>query len=569
VLALAALAALVAAAASVAGDPEPGAPVEAPRVNLPLLARQPAQGEPPQGEQPPGEPAPAPESDQPGEPPAYELRVQECIERALQNNLDIALRRLTPELAAAQVTVEESVFDSAFKFTTFSDKRSDPSVSTLGGAPVIADEQRFIESSFTDPLRTGGSYKLVLRNLRAQTNSFFANVDPSYNSEWQIAFVQPLLKNFGPRAATTRLVVARNNHQISQSDFRQAVLDTLAAVEKAYWDLAFRILDLDVKKQSLQLAEDLLRLNRTKVQVGTLAPIEITQAEAGVADREEAVIVAQNEIRKAEDQLKRLLGPPSDPVWGYTLKPVDEPPFDELQPDLDQSLGLALANRPDLEKSRLTLRNREAQYRFAVNQRRLDLSLDASYGAKGLAGEGFRCDSLPPGVVVFTATDCVANGGTLVQFSTKLSDAARQARDRDADSWRVGLTLNVPVGNRDAASRYIAARVAREQAGIDYKILEQTATIEVRQSVRQIETDVKRVKAARVNSRLQKEKLDAEQKKFENGISTSFNVLTFQEDLAQARSREAQALTDYNKSRVELERVLGTLPQARSIALEP
>jgi outer membrane protein TolC len=156
-----------------------------------------------------------------------------------------------------------------------------------------------------------------------------------------------------------------------------------------------------------------------------------------------------------------------------------------------------------------------------------------------------------------------------VQFSTKLSDAARQARDRDADSWRVGLTLNVPVGNRDAASRYIAARVAREQAGIDYKILEQTATIEVRQSVRQIETDVKRVKAARVNSRLQKEKLDAEQKKFENGISTSFNVLTFQEDLAQARSREAQALTDYNKSRVELERVLGTLPQARSIALEP
>jgi outer membrane protein TolC len=144
----------------------------------------------------------------------------------------------------------------------------------------------------------------------------------------------------------------------------------------------------------------------------------------------------------------------------------------------------------------------------------------------------------------------------------------KQARDRDADSWRVGLTLTVPVGNRDAESRYITARLALAQADIDLKRVEQQATLEVRRSVRDIETGIKRVRVARVNSRLQQEKLEAEVKKFENGISTSFNVLEFQEDLAQARSREILALVDYNKARVEFERVVGTLPAARGVSLE-
>ncbi|MEE9229333.1 MAG: TolC family protein, partial [Acidobacteriota bacterium] len=181
----------------------------------------------------------------------------------------------------------------------------------------------------------------------------------------------------------------------------------------------------------------------------------------------------------------------------------------------------------------------------------------------------------PLGFPIFDATACRLHGGIGLNTTpatsneTDFSDAWKQARDRDSDSWRVGLTLTVPVGNRNAASRYIAARLEMERAEIDLKRVEQQATLEVRRAVRDIETGIKRVKVARVNNRLQREKLEAEQKKFESGISTSFNVLEFQEDLAQAQSRGILALVDYNKARVEIERVMGTLPETRNISLVP
>jgi outer membrane protein TolC len=524
-------------------------------------------------------PPPSPETAAPGETPPgdetataeagpvippYDLTLREAIERALRGNLDIAVRRLSPEIAAAQVELEEAAFDSSLNFQVYSQEFNDPAGSLLSGAPVgvgvIESERNFVEASFIDPLPTGGRYRFVLRSLRDESTNQFLTVNPVYQSEWFIEYTQPLLKNFGRGAALARLEVARNNHQISESDFRQTVLDVIAGVEKAYWDLTFRILDLEVKKQSLDLARDLLRLNRTKVQVGTLAPIEITQAEAGVADREEAVIVAQNEIRNAEDRLKRLLGPHDDPIWGLPLRPVEEPPFDETLPDLDRSLGQAMEHRPDLEKARRRLASREAELGLARSQRLLGLDFQVSYGARGLAGD---CDPV--------LGPCVTPEGIEYDFndSLGLSDALSQARARDADNWWAGLTLSVPLGNRDGRSRYLAARLAREQADIEIRLLAQTATVEVRQAVRQIETDIKRVKAARVNSRLQREKLEAEQKKFENGISTSFNVLEFQEDLAQARSRENLAVVDYNRSRVELERVIGTLSESRLITLQP
>jgi outer membrane protein TolC len=534
--------------------------------------QEPGPGEPPVPEAgpapagaggiPPGEEAPAP-----AQAPPYDLTLREAIERALRGNLDIAVRRLSPEIAGARVGIEEAAFDSSLNFQVVSERFNDPAGSLLSGAPpgegVLENERSFAEASFVDPLPTGGRYRFVLRSLRDESTNQFLTVNPAYQSEWFIDYTQPLLRNFGRDAALARLEVARNNHRISESDFRQTVLDVIAGVEKAYWDLAFRILDLEVKKQSLELAQDLLRLNRTKVQVGTLAPIEITQAEAGVADREEAVIVAQNEIRNAEDRLKRLLGPPEDPIWGVALRPVEEPPFDETLPDLERSLELALRHRPDLDRARRNLASREAELGLARSQRLPGLDFQASYGARGLAGDCTLDPILDPPCLTPDASPYTADD------PLELSDSLSQARSRDADNWRAGFTLSVPLGNRDGRSRYLAARLAREQAGIEIRLLEQTATVEVRQAVRQIETDIKRVKAARVNSRLQREKLEAEQKKFENGISTSFNVLEFQEDLAQARSRENLALVDYNRSRVELERVIGTLSDSRGITLQP
>ncbi|MCZ6778272.1 MAG: TolC family protein, partial [Acidobacteria bacterium] len=388
----------------------------------------------------------------------YPLTLRESIERALGRNLDIAVGRLNPEIRASQVVLEESRFDSSFKFVAFSDEQKRPTSSVLDGADILENQTNSLEITFNDPLPTGGSYSFRLLGLRNETNSAFSDVNPAYVSDWQISFTQPLLKNFGLDANRTQLTVARNNQEISQNDFRQEVMNVISDVEKAYWDLSYRILDLEVNNQSLQLAEDLLRLNQVKVRVGTLAPIEITQAEAGVADREEGVILAQSEIHNAEDRLKQLMGPPSDPLWAYTLLPSDDPPFDESVPDLGESLERAMSERPDLDRARIDRRSREVEYAFARNQRRMDLTLDASYGANGLGGdEGVLVcvdtSNIPTGDA---PADCLAPDRVVrnIISVTDLGDALEQARERDSDSWRVGLTLTVPVGNRNAASRY-------------------------------------------------------------------------------------------------------------------
>lgn len=314
-------------------------------------------------------------------------------------------------------------------------------------------------------------------------------------------------------------------------------LFTLAAAEKAYWDLNFALMDLKTKRASLQLAKDFLEQNRIKVRVGTMAPIEITQAEAGVADREEGVILAEHAVRTAEDALRRILNVPRDsPIWSRPLRPADAPPLREVAPDMAAAVADGAANRPDLERARLELRNREYERVYRRNQLRWGLDLQAIYGNTGF--------------------DPISYG-----------DAFDDLRERNQEDWTVQLTLGIPVGNRQAKALHQENEAFLTQARLDLDRLEQSARVEVRNAVRTVETNLKRVKAAQVNVRLQREKLAAEQKKFENGMSTSFQVLQFQTDLTSAESRENQAIVDYNKSLVELERVKGTLLQARQMVL--
>ncbi len=173
---------------------------------------------------------------------------------------------------------------------------------------------------------------------------------------------------------------------------------------------------------------------------------------------------------------------------------------------------------------------------YRTNQRRWDLSFQGLYGSGGFS-------------------------------SIDYGDAYDELGHRNLRNWSLGLSLGVPIGNRQAAANYTSAEYALEQARFTLQNLEQGARVEVRTAVRTVETNLKRVKAAQVNTRLQREKLDAEQKKFNNGMSTSFQVLSFQNDLASAESRENQAIVDYNKSLVELERVKGTLLESKKITI--
>ncbi|OLD64176.1 MAG: hypothetical protein AUI47_07160 [Acidobacteria bacterium 13_1_40CM_2_68_5] len=525
-------------------------------VAAPAAMAQAPSASPPPAETPPGR--------QPSVAPPYVLSLQDALTATLENNLDIVVRSYDPLQSESKVIASESFFDPFFAGTATSSLDEQSRLTAFVGRFSSNDKAHLYTLRFEDPLLTGGRYRIdVNANDDSLKRTLFDACDTTagacvsdpfklcvtdsdcvsssqskgFNAQYALTFIQPLLRNFGKTANKVFIVVAHNSLGIDEARFRQTVLDTLSAAEKAYWDLNFAIMDLKTQQAALKLAQDFLEENRIKVRVGTLAPIEITQAEAGVADREETVITGENLVRTAEDALRRVMNvPKSSPIWDQPIQPSDPPPLVEMAPDMDAAVASAQKHRPDLEQARLDLGSQEANLAFRKNQKRWGLDFTGTYGNLGFA-------------------------------STSYHDSFRDLKDRNQTDWSLLLSMNVPLGNRLADANFAVAEYQVAQSRYRLETLEQAARVEVRNAVRSVETNLKRVKAAQVNSRLQREKLAAEQKKFENGMSTSFQVLSFQTDLRTAESRENAAITDYNKSLVELQRVQGTLLEAKNMRM--
>jgi outer membrane protein len=506
----------------------------------------------------------APQADAPPGVEVMVLSLDDCLKQSLENNLDIAVRRYDPLRSEAQVTLSQSAFDSTLTGGANRARSVQRGITPNFGVLSSRDTQNNFNLGFNDPLISGGNYRFdLLANDDRNRNGFSPTPALGWKTSWQFTLNQPLLRNLGASANGWLIVTARNTLGQSESRFRQTVMETLAAAEKAYWDLNFALMDLKTKRVSLKLAQDFLDENRIKVRVGTLAPIEITQAEAGVADREEAVIIAENAVRTAEDALRRILNVPKDsPLWSRAIQPSDAPPLVEAAPDLEGAVATAEAHRPDLEQARLDVKNRETELQFRRNQRRWALDFQGIYGVSGFSSTQVATDPSTgqPILDPLTGDEIVLQNGS---YHASIEDLEH----RNQRDWQVGLNLAIPLRNRQAISNYTNAEFGVTQTRYTLAGLEQAARVEVRNAVRAVQTNLKRVRSAQVNVRLQHEKLAAEQKKYENGMSTSFQVLSFQNDLTTAESRENQAIVDYNKSLVELERVKGTLLEAKKVAV--
>jgi outer membrane protein TolC len=323
--------------------------------------------------------------------------------------------------------------------------------------------------------------------------------------------------------------VARGNREIALTNFRGQVIQSLFTTIQGYWSLVQALDALEVARESLRLALRLLEQNRVQVRVGTLAPIEVTQAEAGVASREEGAIVAEAAVRDAEDRLKRALLIDPANVFDYTLVPTDRPEFTPVEIQLGPNLEAVIRLRPELAAARTDLQNREANLRLARNQRLPELNMVGSVGLNGL--------------------------------DTGFANAEEQLGTEAADQyqWSAGLLFSYPLGNRAGRNRVAGQELALRQARMALRNLDLQVAEEVRAAVRAVNTNVKRVEATRESTRLAREQLTAEQKRLAVGLSTSFEVLRLQTDLATARNAEIRAITEYRVSLANLDRTAGTL----------
>ncbi len=481
------------------------------------------------------------------------LSLEDAITIALQRNLSLVVERYNQAEAGFRLDESRGIYDVLATADLWTLEEIAPSASNLSGADIQTFEEQSWNFGLAQLLPTGGTVRGDLLNSRQETNSFFATINPAYRTDFDLGLDQPLLRDFG-RDATDRLIlVARNSLDISRQTFERQVIGTVQAVANGYWNLLEAQYQLRVAEQSLTLARELHDRNRIQVEVGTLAPLELVQSEAGIATREEQIIRAEAAVHAAEDTLRQLLNLERGELW--TLPIVADPESEQAQitVDLEPAIAAAIAGRTELESQRLALRNLEVDVEYFRDQRLPQLDLQLRYGFNGLGGDVTERDFL--------------TGEILSQSPGDYGDALDQIADGDFEGWRVGLALSYPLQNRAAEARSAIADLALERGAAVLRDLELIVETEVRRAARDLDTASKAISSAEVSVELAERNLDAEQKRFENGLSTSFQVLEIQEDLTAALSRQVASRAAYQRALVEYYRAVGSLPDESGITI--
>jgi len=486
------------------------------------------------------------------------LSLQACLQLALKNNLQIAIERINPALSRQRVEQAKSVFDPVASLTLSKDR----SVRQVGSALALPAQNELenlnMDAGISGKWITGTETELHFTGSRNKTNSVFAGLNPSYSSELILSLTQPLLKDFGISANTAALRIAANNETISRDRFADQVMEVLYHVESAYWELVYAKDALLVEEASLKRAEDFLKLTKGKVDVGLLPKVEILQAEAERAAREEGVISAQDAFQDAEDLLRRLLNlSEKEAYWEIHLVPTDSPRVESVESDLSRELQEGLKHRPDLNQAKMDLKNRKIRFRYSRNQLLPRVDLIGSLGLSGLAGTAqAQQDFQDPSKTV------------LSPFSGNYNDSLNELKSGSNYSYSLGLQVTYPLGNRNAKSEMVLAELEKRKALFGLKDLENRVIQEVREAYRQIRTNRKRIAATEAARKLAGERLKSETRRFDLGMSTSHDVLEYQEKFALAQRRELRARIDYQSARVHLEQVKGTLLDDKGIVLE-
>ena len=473
------------------------------------------------------------------------LSLDEAIQIALQRNLSLVLERYNTEEATLAITQNVGIYDVFTEFDLATLEETSPAAGELDGALVQEFSQSSADLKVSQLVPTGGTFRFDWINREQETNSRFAVVNPSYRVDMDLHYVQPLLRNMGRLATDRGIRVARTNQDISLENFELQVTSVILMVENAYWNLAESIAQLEVAGKSLALAKQLHEQNEIRVEVGTLAPLELVQSEAGVAQRDVDIIRARARVGDRGDVLRQLLNiDRNGELWGVPIKPTSDPFADHFEIDMDAAISAALANRPELKRQQLDLSIRELDVRYFKNQTKPRLDFVGTYGYNGLGGP----------VAIFDD-----EGDIIDTIDGGYSDALEQVFDGDFEGWRTALTFAFPIQNRTAKAQSAIAEVNFERSQMEIQNIELSIVTEVRRVARALDAAAESVDSAEVNRRLQERNYEAEQKRYDNGMSTSFQVLRVQDDLILASSQYVDAVAGYRRALALHYQSLGTL----------
>ena len=483
--------------------------------------------------------------------PVRRLSVADAVALALEQNLGIQADRLAPQIQDVAVAQARTFWVPNASAGLNNVSQNTPATSALaGGQNKITDTRLTSSFGVNQILPSGANYSVGWNSFRATSTNIFQTFNPLINSNLSLSFTQPLLRNFKIDSYRQQLEASRKDRASADVQLESTIQATSRNVRNAYWELVYQIDNLKAQQQSLDLARRLLADNEKRVQIGTMAPIDIVEAQSEVARNEEVVIVAEAGIKQAEDRLRALILNPSAPdFWTQTIEPAEAMAFSPQTIDVDGAVRHALSTRTDVRLAKNELEKSDINIRFQRNQALPDVSAQASYQSN--AAGGILLSPLSSIPLDGNVTRTVVSQRS---FGSVLGDVVTNA----FPTWTFGLTVSYPVGHSAAEANVARAQLQKSQAQIQLQNTELTIATQVRDAARQVQTNQKRVDTSRAARALAERRLEAEEKKFAAGIQISFFVFQAQRDLAQARTNELRAMADYNKSLVDFEAVQET-----------
>lgn len=465
-----------------------------------------------------------------GEGDPVELSLRDCVERALEGNPDVAVERIRPAIAAEVVRGESGTFDPVLSLSLTGGKAksriSSPSVHESGIFDSIRTNTIDTSTGLTGTTPIGLEYGLSYSNRMIKDNTYGA-FQSEYSSLLGLTLTQPLLKDAGPGAALASLRIAKKDREISALEWERYLMAVVVSVADAYWDLVFAARNLDLQTEFLDFAKTLLAENKKRLEAGTVAAVEVIQSRAGVAARRESVFTALKTLRTSEVALKRLVAEDLNTWLGRPVVPTDSPVTEKAFAPLRVCVEEGLARRPEILSAQAQLEQSEISLKYAGNQLLPRVDLEGGYYFDGL--------------------DSNAGNSLDVLVSGRYPQ------------WWAGLTFEMPLGRRADRSARAVAELEARQAELDLTAAERDVVAEIEVAQREAQIDLERIRATREASRLALEALDAEERKLRIGRSSSRDVLLLQEDLARARLHELDAVVDYNRSLIELDRARGAI----------
>jgi HAE1 family hydrophobic/amphiphilic exporter-1 len=462
----------------------------------------------------------------------------------LQKNIGVQIQRYDLQMSAEGVLGAYSIFDPLAGATISKTSSQRPALnafSSNGGGTTNAD------ATLRDVIPTGGSFLITTNNQRFTSTGNGTTITPGFSTDLGFAFTQPLARNFGVDITRRNITIARNNLGISREAFRGVLLDSTSAVEQAYYDLIYSRRFVDVVKEALFLARDQSRITQIRIDVGASAPLDILQPRVQIATGEENIITAVANVRAAEDRLRALLNLPAED-WDRPIIPTDTIGYTPMAINVEESVARAYELRPEVKENALTTATRRVTYQYARNQVLPQFDLNLGYNVAGAAG------------TLVNPTPGVSNTG--------FSDAVQQVFRNDFPGWNVGFTVGVPIFNFGARAEKARARLDLQASQITEAQTRQNIAVDVRAAARAIDTAAKQISATRTAREAAEENVNAERKRYENGMSTNFQVLQIQQQLSDARANELQALVGYNKAVAAYHRAVGDLLDTRNISVD-